>query len=494
MSGFAPTDEQADCAALFDSGDSMVIEAGAGTGKTSTLRLLAESTNRRGRYIAFNKAIVQDVAGTFPERVACSTAHSLAYRGVGHRYSRRLGAPRMASFQIAKVLGIPRSVRVRYDGENKDLTDSFLAGWVMRAVGRFCQTADDEPSVDHFEYVDGIDPPDADGRRTFAQNDRLRAEFLPALGRAWSDVQRLDGQLPFQHDHYLKLWQLTHPTTVADFLFFDEAQDANPVMAAVIAEQEHAQRVYVGDSAQAIYEFTGAVNAMANIATDHRRFLTRSFRFGQAIADVANRSLASLGAPLRLVGDPQRDSFVGEIVGEPDAILCRTNATAMTTLLAARERGTPVHLVGGGKDVAAFARGARRLQDGQLTDYHDLACFRTWGEVLTYVEDDVRGDELALNVRLVESFGVDVILSALEGMPREDQAALVVSTAHKAKGREWNRVRIAEDFADLEPFPPELRLRYVAVTRARAELDQTALEEAARAKASDRPSRLGSAF
>lgn len=62
---------------------------------------------------------------------------------------------------------------------------------------------------------------------------------------------------------------------------------------------------------------------------------------------------------------------------------------------------------------------------------------------------------------------------------------VIVSTAHKAKGLEWDRVRIGDDFfgpkedADLGAvvMPPaeELRLAYVAVTRAQKELDMGSL-------------------
>jgi hypothetical protein len=60
-----------------------------------------------------------------------------------------------------------------------------------------------------------------------------------------------------------------------------------------------------------------------------------------------------------------------------------------------------------------------------------------------------------------------------------------VSTAHKAKGLEWDRVRIGGDFKGPQPdpdtgepvmpAPEELRLAYVAVTRAQKELDPGSL-------------------
>src|SRR4051812_20126422 len=73
---FAPTGEQQAALDLFATGESMVIEAKAGTGKTSTLKLLGASTPKRGQYIAFNKAIVEEASAKFPANVACNTAHS----------------------------------------------------------------------------------------------------------------------------------------------------------------------------------------------------------------------------------------------------------------------------------------------------------------------------------------------------------------------------------------------------------------------------------
>jgi superfamily I DNA/RNA helicase len=65
-------------------------------------------------------------------------------------------------------------------------------------------------------------------------------------------------------------------------------------------------------------------------------------------------------------------------------------------------------------------------------------------------------------------------------MIAESEADVIVSTAHKSKGREWSTVRLAGDFA--EPLERgagadgELRLLYVAATRARDVLDLRACE------------------
>ncbi len=469
MSDFQLTDEQAHARELFLAGDSLAIEAGAGTGKTSTLVALAEARpGDFGQYVAFNKAIVVESSGKFPQWVNCSTAHSLAWRAIMDPWRKRRinSSVRMPSWDKAKVLGLTSLTL-----GDKTLRDSQLAGIVMRAVERFCQSADPEPTSRHVPYVDGIDEPDETGRRTFGYNRQLADYLAPYVRKAWADVTTPDGSLPYDHAYYLKEWQLSGPKIETDYILFDEAQDANPVMVAIVAEQTHAQLVWVGDSQQQIYGFTGAINALANVPADRRAFLTQSFRFGPAIADVANVVLDSLGAELRLRGYEPIDSEVGA-VPEPDTILARTNATAIRSLLDAQRLGKRVHLVGGGKEILSFARAAEKLMQGRRVEHPDLACFADWGEVRDYVRNDEQGDELRLMVTLVDDFGTGSIIRALSDTAKEKDADLIVSTAHKAKGREWRRVQLAGDFPN-EPKDEELRLLYVAATRAQHRLDNT---------------------
>ena len=46
------------------------------------------------------------------------------------------------------------------------------------------------------------------------------------------------GSLPITHDVYLKLWALSDPDLKKDFIFFDETQDANPVILDIISKQQ----------------------------------------------------------------------------------------------------------------------------------------------------------------------------------------------------------------------------------------------------------------
>ncbi|MEE1943019.1 UvrD-helicase domain-containing protein [Streptomyces sp. TRM 70361] len=414
-----PTAEQAAAAEAFEAGDHLVIQAGAGTGTTTTLALLAHATRRRGRYLAFNRAIAQAAAQAFPRTVVCKTAHSLAFAAIGHRYAARLNAPRIPSWRTGVELGINRSITL----DGRDLSPRVLSALVLRTVERFCHSADPVLGARHVPRLRGID--------TGELHAELADLVLPYAGKAWADLQHPDqGVVRFEHDHYLKMWALSQPRIGADFLLLDEAQDTNPVLEEVFLNQRgHAQLVMVGDSAQAIYGWRGAKDVMTGF-DGTLLTLSRSFRFGPALAQEANRWLTIAQAPIRLTGTDTIPSEICE-VEEPEAVLCRTNVGTMIEIMKHLDDGCAVALAGGGQALRALAHAADCLID-------------------------------------------------------ERHAEVTVSTAHKAKGRQWTTVRIADDFApppDQEetdengrPLPgpiddTEARLAYVAVTRARYGLD-----------------------
>jgi N12 class adenine-specific DNA methylase len=467
-SGRRPTAEQQAIIDACVSGQNLVIEAGAGTGKTSTLRMAsAAMAGRTGLYVAYNKAIANEARGSFPANVTCATAHSLAFQAIGRGYARRLSSKRLPTHEIATLLGIREPIQL---GEEM-LAPPQLAGIVMSTVGRFCHSADPAITSAHVPPVNGV---------TGLRRAQLTQVIVPLAESAWTDLQRSEGRLPFSHDHYLKMWQLTQPSLNADFVLFDEAQDADPVIAAIIQGQVDAQKIAVGDSCQAIYGWRGAVDALATWPADRRLYLSQSFRFGIPIAEEANKWLENLDAVLRLKGTPSIPSAIGAVAA-PDAVLCRTNAEAVSQSLTLLEQGRRVALVGGGDDIKRLAEAARELQQRGHTNHPELAAFRTWNAVQRYVREDEGGADLATFVRLVDAHGPEAVIRTIDQLSSEDTADVIVSTAHKAKGREWNQVLIAPDFrepaADKETgqrgvIPrADAMLAYVAVTRAKQRLD-----------------------
>jgi hypothetical protein len=482
-----PTAEQQLAIEAFATGDDLVIQAGAGTGKTSTLRMLGESApRRRGLYIAFNRAIAGDAKKSFPRSVSCSTAHSLAFRAVGFQYKERLDGPRVPARIAAEILGLHGPLQLGSDVPI--LAPQQTARIVLATVARFCRSADQQLEPFHVPRINGFDKD--------AAERALRAEIVPLARRAWQDLTQTRGRLKFTHDVYLKLWQLSYPTLPADFILFDEAQDADPVIMSIVGNQQGAQRIVVGDTAQAIYEWRGAINAMAKFP-GKRLTLSKSFRFGPAIAHEANRWLHLLDAPLRLQGHDPIPSRVIADLGEPDAILCRSNAGAMTNVMTQLAQGRRTALVGGGEEIRRLAAAAVSLKAGAGCDHPELFAFHTWSEVQDYVLMDEGGSDLRAMVKLIDDYGPDSLIAAVDRLVDEPTDAgnrpmaltttgpdVVVSTAHKAKGREWPSVLIGEDFYPPkrdedgdpeEPDPAELRLAYVAVTRARLVLDRGSL-------------------
>jgi len=107
--------------------------------------------------------------------------------------------------------------------------------------------------------------------------------------------------------------------------------------------------------------------------------------------------------------------------------------------------------------------------------------FASWGDLQDYAAYDPAGCDLQPFVDLVDTHGPDAILAAVSDLTEEAHVDVTVSTAHKAKGREWPTVRIGNDFP--QPKDPnsgtsatdqapevsgtDARLAYVAVTRAR---------------------------
>lgn len=458
------------------SSNRLVIEAGAGTGKTFTLKQLALSLTGQGLYTAFNRPLVNESQEKFKGTgVPCKTQHGLAFMAEGRKFQHRLNAPRMRSDEIAKLLGV-KDYTLKIGESEKRLPAGFLAARVMMAIWKFCQTADQKIEPKHFKPIDGIEvPPSEDGSVAGtgrANNLKVQKHLLKFARKAWKDLTAEDGQLPFRHDVYVKLWQLSDkPVISADYILVDEAQDTAPVMLDVL-DRQSGTVIIVGDSAQQIYEWRGAVNALAAFPDAPRCYLSQSFRFGQAVAEVANTILETLeeGTELRLRGFDEIKSRIAP-VENPDAILCRTNAVAVSTLLGGIANGKRPYLVGGGADVIAFVKAARSLQRGESTSHPELACFTSWAEVQEYASLD-EGEDLKLMVKLIDSFGVDEILHALQSMCKEDDADFVISTAHKSKGREWPTVRLAEDFPPQSKCgDPERRLLYVAATRAKETLD-----------------------
>ena len=475
-----PTAEQAHTLALFKTGRNLTITALAGSGKTTTLKMLANASDQRMLYTSFGANVVRDAKASFPKNVRASTNHGLAWGSVGRLYADAKRLPPESRLT-------PRVLQQHFDWRpaafgGLDANDG--SRLVMETLTRFCQSADPSLTSDH------VPPPETVGTAGALALAGAAHGILTCARKVWAECENPHSSLPITHDTYLKLWALSDPKLAYDVCLLDEAQDTNPLMVGVLLNQTHAQRIIVGDPFQQIYSWRGAVNAMTQFDCDHTAHLTQSFRFGDAIADAANAVLGGhLESHTRVRGDPNHASRL-EVIAHPRVILSRTNASLISEIVTALEqRNSPrIAVVGGVDDLIRLVEGAHALERRERpTKCPELAEFAEWDEVRAYSKLTV-GKDLQVLVRLVDAYGTHGLrrtLDRVRGHERDEDAAdLILSTVHKAKGREWPQIKLGDDFKAPPPKhatpeerlaadwnPEEANLLYVALTRARDVLD-----------------------
>ncbi|MFC8645064.1 UvrD-helicase domain-containing protein, partial [[Kitasatospora] papulosa] len=246
----------------------------------------------------------------------------------------------------------------------------------------------------------------------------------PLADRMWANLTDPeagdpDRDLAMDFDYIVKQWALGGYKLDADTLFWDEAQDVNPVMEGVVraALDQGVQVVAVGDSNQAVYGFRGASDALAKLPVDARATLTQSFRFGPAVADVGNRFLRLLGTRMRLKGFDRKSSRIEQLhPGDESMVIARTNAGVALAAVQALTAGRTVAVSGGVKALQEFVQAAHALAEGEDTDHAELARFNgmAFDDIVEEVKADPDLQQLASLFNLLEKHGddIDALLSS----------------------------------------------------------------------------------
>ena len=461
-----PTAEQLDALSKFSTKEGLKIAAFAGAGKTSTLQLLAKSRKGKGLYLAFNKSIAAEAKQKFPQTVDCRTTHSIAWRTVQPTYKFSNG--KMKTKLHANQLAESLELKSRVFGKKLKLNELQQAFLLTRTLQKFCQSADTQISKEHVPQYGRLMGMPAE---VIDDTHQWAVENAKAL---WARMIDRHDKMPLGHDGYLKLWAMGKPELSFEYILLDEAQDTNPVVLGVLTKQP-TQMVYVGDKHQQIYEWRGAINAMEQMAGLQEAYLTQSFRFGRAIAETASSVLRNSGESHDIRGNPLVSSVIVS-VGPAGTVLCRTNATVIKEILDALGASRGPHVVGGTDELKRLLSDVFELQEGKPGTSPEFFGFQNWNEVLAHVEEE-EGEDVKMFVQLVQQHGPKKLWKAVSSVEQsEDKAGMIISTAHKAKGREWDTVRLAPDFLSTkqvrnkEAAEAEIRLFYVAMTRAKKTL------------------------
>jgi superfamily I DNA/RNA helicase len=351
------------------------------------------------------------------------------------------------------------------------------AGLVLRLLNQFMSSSDHELKPSH--------------ARAISSWNASEAEIQTAMSiarLAWFRMISETDKLPLPHDALLKLWSLRKPRLDFDYIIFDEAQDTNAVTADIISQQHHATRLYIGDRHQSVYAFRGATNAMEQMSENRsaRQFhLSQTWRFGPKIAGVANLILNEIkGEQTPIIGMGSDGDWKK---GARYTKLSRTNAQLFRD--AAARQGEGVHWAGAngiaGYNINRVLEGYNLFAGRECKD-STLRRFRSWRDAQDYAEES-RDNEVRMLVSVIDEFRHDTpdVVKTLVANEVQDvnNSSVVYSTAHKAKGLDWDYVELAEDFEVLNQVEKDLakdaaapiddqevNLLYVACTRAKTSL------------------------
>lgn len=454
------TKEQRD---IIATDEDLKVNAVAGSGKTTTLIHYADSREfgKTILYLVFNRSAKDDAEAKFRKKgirsVIVQTAHSLAFREIMSSPFYQLNSKGYNSHKTMIMLNISGGDRYA------------IAAHVNLYLGAFCNSpCDTLEDLDYMSCVKGNNEVRNFVKRNLSVINEKTNQF-------WKEMDT--AQLEVTHEFYLKKYQLSKPQLPYDYILFDEGQDASPVMLDVFMNQ-NCIKVIVGDTHQQIYSWRGAVNSLETVNFKHLE-LSKSFRFGKEIENIAKKVIAEKKIKLEMEGCANyKDNNV-----HSEAIVSRTNICLLQEMIGFAENNPkePIFFEGNINSLIYTDDGVCiwdivSLYNCQVSRIKNkfIKSFGTMNGLEGYVNKS--GDrEIGIMVKLVKAYG-----SSLKGFLERvrdqcvidrDDALITFCTAHKSKGLEWDKVTLTGDF---QPFDEddnvnyeEINILYVAVTRAK---------------------------
>jgi len=443
-------------------GESLIVDSGAGTGKTSCfIEVSRVRPQAKLLYICFNN------------KGAAEARERYRKEGIRNTISSTIHGLAKQTKAIYEQCGKFQTKISSKEIQNRAGCSSEEAWRIQTTLKNFCESADPFPSKEHV-------PADPRTKKEAA------AETLKAATQIWGAMINPEDPFPISYDQYLKVYQLTGPKLSFDYILLDEAQDSNPLSLNILERQIPTARIIlIGDENQAIYSWRGAKNAMASWPTPNRKSLTESFRFGREIATTANillKNFQKRGKPLK--GHKPQDSVGPLPQSLPFTLIARTNGTLFEKAIESNRLQKKFHFVGtkeaanwdptipykfdDAKDVYRLWIGDRKgIKNPQIRifeSYAELKKAATGSETLTDTTQNHGDKELESLCRIVEKYTHRlplIIDEIVRNCVSPDDADILLATAHRAKGLEWPRVKLADDFCPLvlyrkEDDPPEI--------------------------------------
>lgn len=483
--GRTPSEYQQRIRHWLANGDgSAIIVATAGSGKTTTLEMLAYDLPRDSRavFLAFGKAIATELSERLP--FPASTFHSLCNRAVSRFIQQRTRAyPKLDKNKTDALIDC------RYGQAIDPIRPA-----IVRLVS-LCKGENARPSINDEAIVSLIDRHDID----WDSPDFTHIDVCDIVRTILDDS--VSNLVTIDFDDMLWLVEVFGlKLDRHEYVMVDEAQDTNPVQRAIIRRllAPDGRLIAVGDHAQAIYGFRGASNdALAVIAQEFGCIelpLTVSYRCARSIVELASQYGTIESHPSAPSGQvTYADAFKLTQFVPGQMVLCRNTAPLVQLAYRLIARRIPAAIKG--RDIGAGLTSLIGKLAGKRTTLDALPDkIEAWrdAEVAKAMQKrqetkaqsiaDKADSILALIDSLTpadRSLGISGLIRVIEVMftDTNDHNRVLLSTIHKSKGLERDSVVILDwvlcpsKYAK-QPWQQqqETNLQFVAITRAKTSL------------------------
>jgi F-box protein, helicase, 18 len=442
------------------------INAFAGTGKTTTLKLIAnEYKNKKILYLAFNSAIKNEASEIFPNNTSIKTTHGLAFAAIKKHTDIDL-----SSLINYRAIDISKEFNITYN----------QAIGTLKIFESFCNSTKREITKDDIEH---------------------------STAKKMFDLMLIN-QLKPTHSFYLKYYYLLLiseqiPQFNYDICMLDEAQDTNEVTLGIFEALSSKVKIYVGDQHQQIYSFRGSKNALHKIKSDVKLYLSHSFRFNETIASYANTLLKNFKNEQVSI----EVTNLGDDTIETSGYISRTNAQLIGIIASRIGQRRPFVTIRDPNEIFNLTMEVHYFLNNEkekIKRNRFLKDFSDEEDIVDYAKE-VEDYELKSALKIAKEYKEKIFEykqiadkfykawqnRASNGFDKRIEEILFLTTAHTAKGLEWDSVTIADDFTDfadlivdfgcdsLEEFLSEqnhlpngelldeFNLFYVAITRAK---------------------------
>lgn len=449
----------------FKSGTgNLVIEAYAGTGKTTTIKAAFEhAPEQKILYAVFNKKNQNEAKEKIKDsRVDVRTLHSLGYALIKNVWRNAKPDDEVEVDRINQIQNLENEHEVRAS--------------ILKLIGfakNTCITITQEDLINicelqDIEFFDG----GIDGVGIALKAIEL-ARTQDVQGRiSFNDMVWLPASMRWVKQNF-------------DLVCVDETQDLNLPQLEMVKQCAKGRIAVVGDSRQAIYGFRGAVqNSMKMMQTSlSAKVLTLSttYRCPKSVVKIANEIVPGYNAAeSALDGEVlTKSDTLSAIPG--DAILSRLNAPLMPLALNLLRRGIPARIEG--RDIGRQLIGMVKSQKAKsVPNFIEKinGWFSKQVERLTKSKNsdkrieqsrDILDTLAAVAEGATSVADIEIKLNNLfQDSDSNSKPAVVLSSVHKAKGLEWKRVFLLTETFRRGKGIEEDNIWYVAVTRSQHSL------------------------